>query len=64
LIAGLLKAQTLYRFVIEDNELMEKETLIQGIGRIRDIEVDSEGYSLLVSENSAGGNILRMSPGL
>jgi len=49
--------------MIEDNKLVEKELLINGIGRIRDIEVDSEGSILLLIENAAGGKILRLRPG-
>lgn len=62
IIAGSLKAKTLYRFVIEDNKLVEKETLVENIGRIRDIEVDAEGHILLLSEHAEGSKILRMSP--
>ena len=62
LIVGSLKAHTLYRFQIENGQLVEKETLISGIGRIRDVEVDRDGYILLLSENAAGSKILRMSP--
>ena len=62
IISGSLKAQTLYRFAIEEGQLVEKETLIEGIGRIRDIEVDAQGYILLISENAAGSKILRMRP--
>lgn len=62
IIAGSLKAQTLYRFVIEKDRLVEKEILLKGIGRIRDIEVDAKGDVILLSENVSGGKILRMSP--
>jgi glucose/arabinose dehydrogenase len=62
IIAGSLKAGTLYHFVIKDNKFVEKEILIQGIGRIRDVEVDAQGRILLLSENAAGSKIVRMSP--
>lgn len=62
IISGSLKAQTLYRFVIKEGHLVEKEILTTGIGRIRDIEVDAQGYILLISENAAGSKLLRMSP--
>ena len=55
LIVGSLKAQALFRMKIVDNVLLEKETLIDGIGRIRDIEVDADGTMLLLIENAAGG---------
>lgn len=62
LIAGSLKAHTLYRFVIEDGLLIRQETLIEGIGRIRDIEVGTDGNLLLLIENVSGAKVLRMSP--
>ncbi len=63
LIVGSLKAQTLFRLSIEDNELVEQELLTDGIGRIRDLEVDSDGSILLLIENAGGGKILRLRPG-
>lgn len=62
LIVGSLKAHTLYRFVIEDGVLIRKETLIEGIGRIRDIEVANDGNLLLLIENVSGAKVLRLSP--
>jgi glucose/arabinose dehydrogenase len=46
-----------------NDKLVEQETLIDGIGRIRDIEVDADGTLLLLIENAAGGKILRLRPG-
>jgi glucose/arabinose dehydrogenase len=63
LIVGSLKAQTLFRLKIVGNKLIEQETLIDGIGRIRDIEVDADGTLLLLIENAAGGKIMRLRPG-
>jgi glucose/arabinose dehydrogenase len=63
LIVGSLKAQTLFRMKIVDNALVELENLIDGIGRIRDIEVDADGTVLLLIENAAGGKIVRLGPG-
>lgn len=62
LIVGSLKAHTLYRFVIESNTLIHKEVLVKGIGRIRDVEVGSDGSLLLLIENISGAKVLRMSP--
>jgi glucose/arabinose dehydrogenase len=63
LVVGSLKAQTLFRLKILNDKLVEQETLIDGIGRIRDIEVDADGTLLLLIENAAGGKILRLRPG-
>ena len=61
LIVGSLKATKLFRFSIRDGELVEQETLMEGVGRIRDVEVDSTGKILLLIENASGGRILRLS---
>lgn len=62
LIVGSLKAHTLFRLVVVDTILVEKEVLLEGIGRIRDVEVESDGDILLLIENASGGKILRLSP--
>jgi glucose/arabinose dehydrogenase/cytochrome c553 len=65
LIVGSLKANALFRFSIVGNELLERELLIDGIGRIRDIAVDSAGEILLLIENASGGKIVRVgAPGI
>ena len=60
IIAGSLKANSLFRFAIDDGSLVEQELLVDGIGRIRDVAVDADGEILLLIENAAGGRILRL----
>lgn len=62
LIAGSLKANALFRFSIGDDGLVEQEMLVDGIGRIRDVAVDSEGDILLLIEHASGSKILRLGP--
>ena len=62
LIAGSLKANSLFRFSIDDDGSVERETLVDGIGRIRDVAVGSEGRLFLLIENASGGKILRLGP--
>ncbi|MEM7514531.1 MAG: PQQ-dependent sugar dehydrogenase [Bacteroidota bacterium] len=61
LIVGSLKVATLYRFKMEAEKLVERETLISDLGRIRDIEVDKNG-SILLLEHIEGAKIVRMLP--
>lgn len=62
LIVGSLKANTLYRFSIEDNKPVEREVLVQGVGRIRDITLSADGDILLLTESASGGSIVRLTP--
>ncbi len=62
LIVGTLKATELYRMVIEGNKLVHRETLIQNLARIRDLEVGPNGAIYLLLEHAAGGQIVRLTP--
>lgn len=62
LIVGSLKANTLFRFSINDDGSVGQEMLVDGIGRIRDVAVDSEGDILLLIEHASGSRILRLGP--
>jgi glucose/arabinose dehydrogenase len=62
IIIGSLKARELYWLVIEDDQLVYKETLIKGLARIRDIEIGADGLIYLLLENQAGGKIVRLVP--
>lgn len=60
---GSLKARSLFRIDIEDNRLVHRETLFEGVGRIRDIEQGYNGDIYLLLEHSSGGQIVRLVPG-
>lgn len=59
-LVGSLKARSLYRFQIEDNRLVNRETLLDGVVRIRDIEVGYNGEIFLLVEHNSGSQILQM----
>jgi glucose/arabinose dehydrogenase len=61
-IVGSLKATELYRFVIEDNQLIHTEVLLTDLARIRDIESAADGTILLLLEHESGSRIVRMVP--
>lgn len=60
LIVASLKARTLYRFRIKDGKLEEREELMTGIARIRDVELTANGEIDLLLENPNGSVIARM----
>jgi len=63
LLVGTLKATELYRIAVNRSARVEhKETLLSGLGRIRDIEADAAGRVYLLLENAAGGRIVRLVP--
>jgi len=61
-LVGSLKARSLFRFEIENNRLVHRETLFEGIGRIRDIEQGYNGDIYLLLEHGSGGRIVRLVP--
>jgi glucose/arabinose dehydrogenase len=61
-LVGSLKARSLFRIEIEDNRLVHRETLFEGIGRIRDIEQGYNGDIFLLLEHGSGGRIVRLVP--
>ncbi len=62
LLVGSLKGSDLYRFVIEDGSLSHRETVVEDLARIRDVEIGPDGDVLLLLEHAGGGQIVRMSP--
>jgi glucose/arabinose dehydrogenase len=62
LIVGTLKATDLRRMVIEEDRLVHTETLLEGVARIRDVEVGAGGEIYLLLEHASGGQIVRMVP--
>ena len=61
-LVGSLKARSLFRIEIENNQLVHRETLFEGVGRIRDIEQGFNGDIYLLLEHSSGGRIVRLVP--
>ena len=61
-LVGSLKGSDLVRFVFEDGQEVERETLIEDLARIRDIETGPGGVIYLLLEHASGGQIVRMTP--
>ncbi|HMA12058.1 MAG TPA: PQQ-dependent sugar dehydrogenase, partial [Steroidobacteraceae bacterium] len=62
LIVGTLKATELYRMVVKGDRVVHRETLLSGLGRIRDVEVGADGLVYLLLEHQAGSRIVRLAP--
>lgn len=62
LLVGTLKATELYRMVLDGDRVVHRETVLSGVGRIRDIETAADGTILLLIEHKEGGRILRIVP--
>ena len=60
LIVGSLKATTLYRMVLKDGVLIHRETLLGELGRIRDVDLDTEGNIYLLLEHAKGSKVVRL----
>ena len=61
-IVGTLKATELYRWEIEGDRVVHRETLLRGIARIRDVEAGPDGFIYLLLEHASGGRIVRLVP--
>jgi aldose sugar dehydrogenase len=62
LIVGTLKATELYRMTIEGDRVVQSETLLKGLGRIRDIAPAPDGSIYVLIEHASGGRILKLAP--
>ena len=62
LLVGSLKATELYRMVVDGDSVENRETLLSGLGRIRDVETDADGLVYLLLEHDSGGRIVRLVP--
>jgi glucose/arabinose dehydrogenase len=62
LLVGTLKATKLYRMVVEGERIVHTETLLDGLGRIRDVETDRDGLVYLLLEHAEGSRIVRLVP--
>lgn len=61
-LVGSLKARSLFRFVIENNRLVHRETLLEEFSRIRDIEIGYNDDIYLLLEHNAGSQLVRLVP--
>jgi glucose/arabinose dehydrogenase/galactose mutarotase-like enzyme len=63
LLVGSLAARELRRVQFDNGRPIAQELLVQGIGRIRDVQIGPDGYPYLAVERSSGaGCILRLIP--
>ncbi len=62
LLVGSLKATELYRFVLKGDRVVHRETLLRGLGRIRDVAIGPDGLVYLLLEHQSGSRILRLAP--
>jgi glucose/arabinose dehydrogenase len=62
LLVGTLKATELYRMVVDGNRVAHTETVLAGIGRIRDVGSNADGLVYLLLEHASGGRIVRLVP--
>lgn len=61
-LVGSLKAKTLYRVAIDDDAHVRTEILLEGIGRIRDIEAGPDGAVFLLLESAKGSMVVKLVP--
>jgi glucose/arabinose dehydrogenase len=61
-IVGTLKATELYRWVLDGDRVVHRETLLAGVARIRDVEAGPDGAIYLLLEHASGGQIVRLVP--
>ncbi|MEX0288824.1 MAG: PQQ-dependent sugar dehydrogenase [Flavobacteriaceae bacterium] len=60
LFVGALAAQHLHRLKMNGNEVIGHETLLDGIGRVRDVHMGTDGYLYIVVEGP--GRLIRLLP--
>ena len=59
---GCLASSNLYRLVLEDNQVIRKETLISQLARFRDVEMSPTGEVFLLLEHTKGSKIVKIMP--
>lgn len=62
LIVCTLGGNDLLRIVVDESGAGSSETLIDDLGRFRDVEIGSAGELVLLLEHSSGSQILRLEP--
>jgi glucose/arabinose dehydrogenase len=60
LLIGSLRFKYLERCVVENDEIVEQERLLEGIGRVRNVKVGPDGYIYVAVEEP--GKILKLIP--
>ena len=60
MIVATLARNDLWRYVVDENGERERETLIRGLGRFRDVEVGPNGELIVLLEHRSGSQILRI----
>ena len=64
LLAGGLSGQQVTLIEVDDGEVVREETLVQGIGRVRDVRVGPDGFVYLAIDGRDGAKtpIVRLEP--
>ena len=62
MLVGTLKATELYRMEVRGDQVVHRELLLTGLGRIRDIAIGPDGLVYLLLEHQAGSRIVRLVP--
>ena len=62
LLVGSLRARTLFRIRMKQNQAVELGKLVEHLGRIRDVEMGPQGLVYLLVEHQHGGSLLRLVP--
>ena len=62
LLQASLAGRDLFRMRLDERGEIERELLIEDLGRMRDIEVDFEGRVVFLLEHSQGTRVVRASP--
>lgn len=60
LFAGGLRSEEVRRIRLENDQVIEQELIVKGIGRIRDVRFDQEGYLYLILNDP--GKLVRLTP--
>jgi aldose sugar dehydrogenase len=60
LLVGSLRFNYLNRCIVKDNKIVGEEMLLKGIGRMRDVQIDKQGYLYIAVENP--GAIYKLVP--